>query len=629
MRGTRDTFVKKKLNVNGWSANYVPLDKFEFQGYLKGYTGGETLQIKYKDDYIVDTKCQKGYDKKCPWWCKVFDCCSVNYYKTCADYVDNSRITPFKDISISKQEYSNFTPESSRVETRDFSYNFGGYEVEISRKGSPKIDGEGLQYAIVEATGDGVNVEKKYIPWDTGVKWEDAKEHLGNKEFEIEKSGKIYFRINPALIHDGRENTLGSYGVIVNKKDIANDQISKTIADIVNKITRFFIGDDGNKASSGKVQYIFNKLTQDPLIINGIRALLVLYLVYTGISYMIGFAKTTQQEAINRILKIAFVAMIISPNSWVFFNKYLFSVLLNGSMELIYDIIQPITNMKKISVGNTTHAELVNVVFGMFDEIFHQLFNNTIWTKIWALTCTSLVGILIAFLIILAIISYLICALRIIVTYLYSMITLCILFILAPIFISFMLFNKTSKLFRSWINNMISMVFQPIFAFVALAILHELFVLTLHAALSFTACPTCILSFDIFGSYLCLPWKNAWWVALYGAHFPLQASMSSPINLLTPVLALLIVVQAMDGMVKLASSFANKIATSSFYGFDLEAVAVKTQSYAIGAVSGVASKVGNTVLGTGNYDMKDRGDKKDSGDKKDDSKNKPDQVKRK
>jgi type IV secretory pathway VirB6-like protein len=194
-----------------------------------------------------------------------------------------------------------------------------------------------------------------------------------------------------------------------------------------------------------------------------------------------------------------------------------------------------------------------------------------------------------------------------------------------------MLFNKTSKLFKSWINNMISMVFQPIFAFVALAILHELFVMTLHAALSFTACPTCLLSFNIFGSYLCLPWKNAWWVALYGAHFPLQASMSSPINLLTPVLALLIVVQAMDGMVRLASSFANKIATSSFYGFDLEAVAIKTQSYATSAVS----KVGNTALGMGNYDIKDRGDKKDDGNKKDngdkkgDSKNKPDQVKRK
>ena len=183
-----------------------------------------------------------------------------------------------------------------------------------------------------------------------------------------DKDGKIYFRINPDLIKNGREATLGSYGVIVNKKDTVRSKISKTIADIVNQITRFFIGDDGNKASSGKVQYIFNKLTQDPLLINGIRALLVLYLVYTGISYMIGFAKVTQQEVINRILKIAFVAMIISPNSWVFFNTYLFSLLLNGSMELIYDIIQPITNIEKISVGNSTHTELVNTVFGMFDE---------------------------------------------------------------------------------------------------------------------------------------------------------------------------------------------------------------------------------------------------------------------
>ncbi len=399
----------------------------------------------------------------------------------------------------------------------------------------------------------------------------------------------------------------------------------------MNQVTSFFIGDDGNKMNSGKVQYIFNELIQNPLIINGIRALLVLYLVYTGISYMIGFAQVTQKEAINRILKIAFVVMIISPNSWTFFNTYLFSALLNGSMELTYDIVKPFTDIPTMDVKSATHSELVKAVFGMFDEIFHQLFNNAIWTKIWALTCTSLVGILIAILMILAIISYLICALRVIVTYLYSMITLCVLFILAPIFISFMLFEKTSKLFRSWINNMISMVFQPLFAFTALAILHQLFILTLHAALSFTACPTCLLSFDIFGYYLCLPWKNAWWVALYGAHFPLEASMSSPVNLLLPVFAVFIVVQAMDGMVRLASGFANKIATSSFYGFDLEAVAISTQSYA----GGMISKAANTILGTGDYSMKDRtkgkgDDNKKGGNKNsDDKKGKSDKVQRK
>lgn len=139
---------------------------------------------------------------------------------------------------------------------------------------------------------------------------------------------------------------------------------------------------------------------------------------------MIRFAKITQPEAMKIILKIAFVSMIISPDSSIFFNRYLFSVLLNGSMELIYDIIQPITNIEKINAGSSTHAELVNIVFGMFDEIFHQLFNNTVWTKICALICTNLVGILIALLIIVAIVSYLICALRIIITYLYSIITL-------------------------------------------------------------------------------------------------------------------------------------------------------------------------------------------------------------
>lgn len=653
LRGTRSILIRKSLNVNGWSASYVPLDKFEFQGYLKGYTSDdETLKIQYKDDYIEVTecdnlapvrgKCLNHYD--CPSWSNPFKkCCNryeMLYYQHCKTSVSGNTIKE-GDEQVDQQTYNKGDTTTKKVIPRSYSKNFGGYEVEINWKGSPHVNGDGLQYAIVEAIGDGKNEDRRYEPWGNAIEWKDAKEYVygdkSNKKVPIGKDGKIYFRINPDLIQNGRESTLGSYGVIVNKKDTVNSKISKTIADIVNTITRFFIGDDGNKASSGKVQYIFNKLTQSPLVINGIRALLALYLVYTGISYMIGFAKITQPEAMKIILKIAFVSMIISPDSWIFFNTYLFSVLLNGSMELIYDIIQPITNIEKINAGSSTHAELVNIVFGMFDEIFHQLFNNTVWTKIWALICTSLVGILIALLIIVAIVSYLICALRIIITYLYSMITLCVLFILAPIFISFMLFNKTSKLFRSWINNMISMVFQPIFAFAALAILHQLFALTLHAALSFTACPTCLISFDIFGFYLCLPWKNAWWVALYGAHFPLQASMSSPLNLLTPVIALLIVAQAMDGMVRLASSFANKIATSSYYGFDLEAVAVNTQSYA----SGMISKAGNTVLGTGKYAMKDRSkdkkgdnkkgkdDKKGGGNKKGDSKNKSDQVKRK
>ncbi len=136
----------------------------------------------------------------------------------------------------------------------------------------------------------------------------DAYEYIygdkSGKEVKIEGDGRIFFRINPSVITKGRENTLGSYGVIVNKKDTTSDSVSGVISDVVNTVTKFFIGEDGNQSNSGKVQDIFNKLTQDPMIINGIRALLVLYLVYTGISFMIGFAKITQKEAMNRVLKL-------------------------------------------------------------------------------------------------------------------------------------------------------------------------------------------------------------------------------------------------------------------------------------------------------------------------------------
>lgn len=659
LRSTRNIFVKKNLDVNGFSASDMPLDKFEFSGYVDNYKNDDpTLQIKYKDNYIKTVSCyEEGSNcgNRCvdkPWYCKldIVNCCKkweafCNYSTTCNTYYDGKLVSTNSGNSQEAEKHPVKQPWTLPSETvaRDYSKSFGGYEVEINWKGCPVHNGEGLQYALVPATSD-----SKYEPWDTNTQWLDAEQYIsGNKEITIsgikevkkkgcEKSGsaikgcekpgsaRIFFRINPDTIPKGRENTLGSYGVIVNKKDTPSKNVSGVISDIVNTITKFFIGDDGNQSNSGKVQYIFNKLTQDTIIVNGIRALLVLYLVYTGISFMIGFARITQKEAINRVLKITFVVMIISPNSWVFFNTYLFGALLNGSMELVYDIIQPIASVQSINVSNASHSELVKAVFSMFDEIFYQLFNNVIWTKIWALFCTSLVGVFIGLLMIVAIISYLTCALRVIVTYIYSMITLCILFILAPIFISFMLFEKTSKLFRSWINNMISMVFQPVFTFAALAILHKVFIMTLHASLFFTACPTCLISFDFPGFHWCVPWENAWWVALYGAHFPLEASMSSPINMILPVFAVLIVVQAMDGMVRFASSYANKIATNSFYGFDLESIAIKTQSYA----TGMMSKAANTALGTGGYSLKDDENKKGDG-SKDSSKNKADKVKRK
>ena len=554
----RSSIVRESLWINGRSETDYALDQFQFEGYAKGF-GSNNINLKIR---VTD---RPGY----------------------------------------------------------YSDNFGGYEVEVSKKGCPYHNGEGLQYAIVPAVKDEFSGQMLYKPWDSSISWKNAQEYLNKsadgKSLPIDKEGKIYFRIDPSKIIGGRATTLGSYGVIVNKKETESHKISGVISDVINTVTEFFIGDSGNTSNSGKVQYIFNKLITDPKIVNSIRALLVLYIAYTGLSYMVGFAKTTQQEAMKKILKVVVIVILISPNSWTFFNTYLFSFFLNGGMELTYDIVQPLMSGSRVNIETPTHAELVKAVFSMYDQIFHELFNPAIWIKIWAMTCTSLVGILLAILIIIAIIAYIICVMRVAAIYLISIITLCILFLLAPIFISFILFEKTNKLFRSWINNMLSMMFQPIFAFTAIALLHAIFIYVLHISLSFAACPTCLLSFNIFQWYLCLPWKNVWWVALYGAHFPMEATASSPVDLLPSIIAVTILAQSMDGIVKFASKFANTIATNSFTGFDLGGVAGAVQGYAAGGVQWVAE----TALGVGIKGKEDdKGtDKKGSG--KGDEKGKP------
>jgi hypothetical protein len=374
LMASRTSIVRSDLMVNENAQSYYPLDKFAFEGYIDGFTSNsENLQIKYKDDYVYNVNCQNeqyvtgrvctarktGLDA---FGCALEslvgisdECCATweNTYgtrKVCKDSNNNIVQAP-SDGSMS----------GSVTLDNDYSNNFGGYEVEVSKKGCPHRNGDGLQYAIVPPKKDELSGQTLYRPWDSDVSWSDAGGYFlsGNSNtIPVNTAGKLYFRIDPSKITGGSAATLGSYGVIVSKTipQAANTAVSGVISDVVNNVTQFFIGDDGNDAKSGRVQYIFNQLIQDPNIINSIRALLMLYVAYTGLSYMVGFAKTTQKEAVTRVLKIALVVTLISPGSWAFFNTFLFSLMLNAGMELTYDMIQPFGLIGQVNIATATHA---------------------------------------------------------------------------------------------------------------------------------------------------------------------------------------------------------------------------------------------------------------------------------
>jgi hypothetical protein len=103
----------------------------------------------------------------------------------------------------------------------------------------------------------------------------------------------------------------------------------------------------------------------------------------------------------------------------------------------------------------------------------------------------------------------------------------------------------------------------------------------------------------------------------------LESGAGSPVNVIPPILAVAILAQAMDGMVSFAVQLANKIATNSFFGFDLGGVAGAMQSY----TSDVAQSTVKTALGIkeDDDDKKGKDDKENPGDK---NKNNSDTVKR-
>ncbi|WP_196295989.1 type IV secretion system protein [Anaplasma phagocytophilum] len=62
---------------------------------------------------------------------------------------------------------------------------------------------------------------------------------------------------------------------------------------------------------------------------------------------------------------------------------------------------------------------------------------------------------------------------------------------LAPIFITFLLFQVTKGLFDGWLKMLVNFMLQPVILFAALAFLNQVIITSLHAVTDFAACESC------------------------------------------------------------------------------------------------------------------------------------------
>ncbi|TNK93726.1 conjugal transfer protein TrbL [Wolbachia endosymbiont of Leptopilina clavipes] len=305
--------------------------------------------------------------------------------------------------------------------------------------------------------------------------------HLVNEE-----SKKIYFGINVENVEkdditdkDSKYYEDNKYTVNLFLKRKINDFISSTVNKIFDVIT------DGSEDGI-KIPYEGYRKG----LLQGIRALLILYVIFTVVGYMLGTIQLSKFDFIIRIFKIAFIAFAFSDRSWEFFGTTLSGLFVEGSIYLVDSF------SGYIGEGGKN--------FAFLDLTAGVLFTGETWLKFLSLMLSGPFGFIAFLAILYATFVFLRCIISATFKYVISTVLVAFLLSLAPLFIVFILFQQTKTLFDNWIKTLAHVSLQPVILFSSLSLLNQLMYSVLYNLTNFSACYQCLISVNFLSYDLCL-----------------------------------------------------------------------------------------------------------------------------
>lgn len=309
---------------------------------------------------------------------------------------------------------------------------------------------------------------------------------IDESHFENEESKKIYFGIDVSNVKKDDITDKNSkyykdnkYTVNLFLKRKINDFISSTI----NKIFDFIKegGEDGVK-----IPYEGYRKG----LLQGVRALLTLYVIFTVVGYMLGAIQLSKFDFVIRMFKIAFIAFAFSDRSWEFFGTILSGLFVKGSIYLVDSFSGYIGEGGK--------------KFAFLDLTAGVLFTGETWLKFLSLMLSGPFGFIAFLMILKATFTFLKCIISATLKYVISTVLVAFLLSLAPLFIVFILFQQTKGLFDNWIKTLAHVSLQPVILFSSLSLLNQLMYSVLYNLTNFSACYQCLISIKFLSYDLCL-----------------------------------------------------------------------------------------------------------------------------
>lgn len=237
-----------------------------------------------------------------------------------------------------------------------------------------------------------------------------------------------------------------------------------------------------------------------------VRALLMLYIVFTALTFSLGLLQKAQQEIIMRLIKIGIIVALISPDSWEFFNKYLFQLFTEGSREIsqliLHIVIYDRPDALPFPIPQDANA------LSVMDVFMKMLISPPLWYKI--LTPLFTKYILYFFGMVLGIFFIIFGIVRIVMLYIIAIFAMAILLAVAPIFIVMILFKLTTKIFDDWLKQLVSAAIMIIIVSILAAMLLILIVGSLMELLGYGTCwdvlwAPKLLGFTLFSMYWWMP----------------------------------------------------------------------------------------------------------------------------
>ncbi|WP_375329896.1 type IV secretion system protein [Candidatus Tisiphia endosymbiont of Nemotelus uliginosus] len=281
------------------------------------------------------------------------------------------------------------------------------------------------------------------------------------KKKQYDKS-PLYFKILDKFYDDNN----GQYRVVI--KSGVNDTRPDPIDFLVNliKVELFGKGEE-----HGLVRKIYENIIKKPGYRLSVSALLTLYVIFTGFSFLIGNVNLTHTELIIRILKVSIVSTLLSStSSWQFFHDYLFVFFVEG----VEQILQIIKQTAAIGPGSWSIIGLMIAPQTM--------------AKLFSLLFVDPLGFIYIILFLIALYYIFMMVFKATVIYLTALIIIGMIIIMAPIFICFMLFGITRSLFENWLRQLISYAIQPIILFTGLAFISMIIRTEIYSSLGFGVC---------------------------------------------------------------------------------------------------------------------------------------------